>query len=121
MEMVHENRLHMCPHENCNHPGYKCAKALQAHIRSVHTNVRPYVCEICGKTFVRGSDRRSHLLMHGEKQFQCQCGKKFRRPIYLRNHRRKCPSASVGDDSEQLDETKAIAMIMNSHSICPKA
>ncbi|KHJ87480.1 zinc finger, C2H2 type, partial [Oesophagostomum dentatum] len=26
VQMVHQNHLHMCPYEGCDHPGYKCSK-----------------------------------------------------------------------------------------------
>lgn len=41
MLMVHENYTYNCPYAGCTHPGYKCSKALAAHIRAVHTNDRP--------------------------------------------------------------------------------
>ncbi|KAK6023565.1 zinc finger, C2H2 type [Ostertagia ostertagi] len=31
--MVHQQKKHACPYEGCSHPGYKCTKALAAHIR----------------------------------------------------------------------------------------
>ena len=36
-------------------------QALAAHIRSVHTNIRPYKCEECGKRLVL--QRKNHLAM----------------------------------------------------------
>uniref|UniRef100_A0A182DXX4 C2H2-type domain-containing protein n=4 Tax=Onchocerca ochengi TaxID=42157 RepID=A0A182DXX4_ONCOC len=39
--MVHTNRRYNCTYPGCNHPGFKCSKALAAHIRSRHTKDRP--------------------------------------------------------------------------------
>ncbi|VDM94522.1 unnamed protein product, partial [Onchocerca ochengi] len=41
--MVHTNRRYNCTYPGCNHPGFKCSKALAAHIRSRHTKDRPLV------------------------------------------------------------------------------
>ncbi|GMR36384.1 hypothetical protein PMAYCL1PPCAC_06579, partial [Pristionchus mayeri] len=92
VQMVHLNQLHKCPYEGCDHPGYKCSKALAAHIRSVHTNVRPYECDECGKNFVRRNDLKMHELTHSDQaSFHCACGSSFRRALYLKKHQRTCP------------------------------
>ncbi|VDN60557.1 unnamed protein product [Dracunculus medinensis] len=39
--MVHTNRKFYCNYSGCDHPGFKCSKALTAHIRSKHTFDRP--------------------------------------------------------------------------------
>ncbi|KAJ1354858.1 hypothetical protein KIN20_011926 [Parelaphostrongylus tenuis] len=89
-QVVHRNHVLMCPYEGCDHPGYKCSKALTAHIRSVHTNVRPYLCDTCGKTFISGSQLKIHLRTHSDDVFQCKCGITFRRFIRLKKHQQLC-------------------------------
>ncbi|KAJ1357489.1 hypothetical protein KIN20_015651 [Parelaphostrongylus tenuis] len=89
--VVHRNRIFMCMYEGCDHPGFKSRKALTEHICSVHTNVRPYVCETCGKAFVSASHLRRHTFTHSsESAFQCKCGVKFRHKISLNRHQRLC-------------------------------
>ncbi|KAK6038383.1 zinc finger, C2H2 type [Cooperia oncophora] len=71
--MVHQQKKHACPYEGCNHPGYKCTKALAAHIRSVHTLDRPFACLFCERTFVRKNDLKVHELTHSTQcEFICK-------------------------------------------------
>ncbi|CAI4222458.1 unnamed protein product [Auanema sp. JU1783] len=89
VQMVHQNHLHKCPYQECDHPGYKCSKALTAHIRSVHTNIRPFVCAECEKAFVRKNDLKMHELTHRrDVKFSCLCGNTFRRQMYLKKHQK---------------------------------
>ncbi|KAK6032303.1 zinc finger, C2H2 type [Ostertagia ostertagi] len=70
--MVHQQKKHACPYEGCSHPGYKCTKALAAHIRSVHTLDRPFACLFCERTFVRKNDLKVHELTHSTQcEFIC--------------------------------------------------
>ncbi|KAJ1365213.1 hypothetical protein KIN20_025452 [Parelaphostrongylus tenuis] len=106
-QAIHGSHRFMCPYEGCEHPGYKYSQSLNEHIRSVHTHVRPYVCETCGKAFVSRKSLRQHSLTHlSENAFQerryiiCEeCGGKFGNRCGLRrhkqavheNHRFMCP------------------------------
>ncbi|CAI4221496.1 unnamed protein product [Auanema sp. JU1783] len=92
IQMVHEQQLFKCPYEHCEHPGYKCTKALTAHIRSRHTFVRPFSCLHCDKSFVRKNDLKVHEQIHSlQSGHDCPfCKKTFKRSIYLMKHSKKC-------------------------------
>uniref|UniRef100_A0A1I7U8P3 C2H2-type domain-containing protein n=1 Tax=Caenorhabditis tropicalis TaxID=1561998 RepID=A0A1I7U8P3_9PELO len=61
VQMVHMQMMHKCPIENCTHPGYKCTKALNAHVR---THTRPFQCDRCDASYTRKADLQNHLTLH---------------------------------------------------------
>ncbi|XP_041361633.1 zinc finger protein 91-like [Gigantopelta aegis] len=47
------------------------------------------VCHECGRSFVSVSNLNKHILIHGERQNECDiCGKKFHYANYLREHKK---------------------------------
>ncbi|XP_046399212.1 zinc finger protein 59-like isoform X3 [Ischnura elegans] len=58
------------------------------HIRSVHLNIRPYECGICGKRFVVKATLQKHYTTHSdEKPFKCtKCSKYFKVKSTLNRH-----------------------------------
>ncbi|TKR63012.1 hypothetical protein L596_026900 [Steinernema carpocapsae] len=92
VEMVHVGKTYKCTYEGCEHPGYKCSKALAAHVRAVHTGERPYECSQCERAFVRKNDLKVHEATHSRiVDLRCQyCGAAFRRDNYLKKHYRVC-------------------------------
>lgn len=68
---------------------FSCRSALHVHFK-VHTRQRPYSCEACGSAFSQASHLEDHKRLHtGEKPFRCEtCGKSFSRSSHLRSHQR---------------------------------
>jgi len=71
---------------------FSCRGAMQYHCRVVHSGVRPFSCDFCGKTFARKDSYDSHITQHNAvKPFMCQhCGKTFgrrhTRDVHERSH-----------------------------------
>ncbi|XP_012412263.1 zinc finger protein 397 isoform X2 [Trichechus manatus latirostris] len=58
--------------------------------QKVHTEERPYKCDVCGHSFKQHSSLTQHQRIHtGEKPYKCnQCGKAFSLRSYLIIHQR---------------------------------
>lgn len=74
--------------------GTICALNRKSHLNltfscfSMHTNERPYACNLCGKNFSLSSTLKAHFLSHSkEKPHKClTCNKGFRLPHQLKAH-----------------------------------
>jgi len=63
---------------------------LEQHISIDHENIRPFVCDICAKTFKLMTGFKKHLLIHQDMAHSCDlCEKRFRRKDHMINHKRR--------------------------------
>jgi len=83
---------------------FLCAR----HVTEVHRKDKNFNCEVCQKTFTRGSSLKRHMDLHSGNLFPCQyCGKTFVRLTDLENVHKK--SHHPGEyTKEQADKQKAI-------------
>ncbi|XP_071115497.1 uncharacterized protein [Haliotis cracherodii] len=77
---------HKCPH--CNIV-VKTGDTLQNHIRTMHLNIRPFLCDICGMGFAKEPVLRLHVKSkhNQDKEYKCQhCPYGTNIHWYLANH-----------------------------------
>lgn len=65
-------------------------EALQHHFLQVHSDDKPYKCDMCHAAFRYKGNLASHKTVHtGEKPYRCTvCGAQFNRPANLKTHAR---------------------------------
>jgi hypothetical protein len=78
---------------------------LEHHMRNKHGNERPYICDLCAKTFKQKEHLTRHYLLHsGDKSWPCRhCDKTFARSwtrtqhenIHIGNKPYKCDQCEV--------------------------
>ena len=93
---------------------------LKFHIRAVHENQRPHVCDECGKAFKRLTVLNKHQSVHtGEKPYLCKiCNKTFTRSNGARIHCKNVHGYQFTSrlDSPFLDESFPIKIIKQVHN-----
>lgn len=65
---------------------------LETHVQAVHYNMRPFPCDICGKSFKTRYNYGSHMAQHRDvRNFQCphcphKCRKSYDLRVHIRTH-----------------------------------
>lgn len=93
----HENKR-----EPCNR-AFNRISNVRAHVQT-HLCDRPFVCEICSKSFVRNHDLRRHAKGHSDFEYFCPCGKKFPRHDAMKRHRMR--NICIGGYKDGTDKDK---------------
>ncbi|CAH2099285.1 unnamed protein product [Euphydryas editha] len=66
---------------------FKDTQQLKSHQRSVHLNIKPYICSVCNKSFPKKFTLKVHEQTHTGKMYACSmCDKKFSRQSSLQRH-----------------------------------
>jgi hypothetical protein len=73
-----------CPH--CDKK-FKRRVTLNAHI-AIHTKIRPYVCDICKKSYAIKCDLTNHQKVHTDRNKCTYCSSSFPAPSKLQRHLR---------------------------------
>lgn len=79
-----------CPYENCKRV-VKHDRSLRNHISLYHTQVGPFLCDICEKKFTTKSKLIKHLqfVHENKRRFLCtECGKRFHTNWHLKMHKK---------------------------------
>ncbi|KAI5747892.1 hypothetical protein M8J77_019570 [Diaphorina citri] len=87
--IVH-NYSHINAQFVCSYCGniYKNPRALEGHIRNVHTNPQKNICDVCGKEFKMKKLLKEHMAVHTtDRPFVCEfCPSAFKLNKHLRQH-----------------------------------
>ncbi|XP_053692403.1 zinc finger protein 431-like [Sabethes cyaneus] len=95
-EMHDGVRKYKCSYEKCTNT-YAHKPDLQRHESTVHKGVRPFVCTVCKKGFIRNRDLRLHARRHtGAKLFSCEsCPASFNVYQEYKDHCKKKHGISI--------------------------
>lgn len=78
---------------------------MRLHLAS-HYDIRPYVCELCGRGFGLSANLKRHMLTHtGEKPYECErCGKRFTQRSSVKLHQQaSCAFQESGETMKKKE------------------
>lgn len=85
IRVLFEDRPFICQYDGCFYAA-KRKNHLQVHMR-LHTNEKPFKCDICDECFIQQSNLNTHKAKHEEKKWSCGiCDSKFYEKSSLITH-----------------------------------
>lgn len=105
-------RKHMVQHSmvrfNCDLCEYSALnrQCLRNHVRVQHTDLKPFCCSICGRTFKLKNTLLNHMVQHtGLKKFSCQfCSRTFASSGNYYSHRKRMHPTELADFNRKREE-----------------
>lgn len=88
--VINDSKVYVqCSFEGCSTMILNCPSHIKQHER-VHSEERPYKCNMCSKSFKRKFTLNLHIQRHrGERPYKCEiCQKGFAQPYNLTEHTR---------------------------------
>ncbi|XP_055703483.1 transcription factor grauzone-like [Phlebotomus papatasi] len=109
-------RKHMVQHSmvrfNCDLCEYSALnrQCLRNHVRVQHTDLKPFCCSICGRTFKLKNTLLNHMVQHtGLKKFSCQfCSRTFASSGNYYSHRKRMHPTELADFNRKREEEENI-------------
>ncbi|KAJ6646927.1 Transcription factor grauzone [Pseudolycoriella hygida] len=105
-------RKHMVQHSmvrfNCEMCDYSALnrQCLRNHIKVQHSDIKPFSCQYCGKTFKLRNTLLNHLVQHtGIRKFFCEfCGRTFASSGNYYSHRKRMHPQELAAVKEKKEE-----------------
>ncbi|KAJ3632325.1 hypothetical protein MTP99_009338 [Tenebrio molitor] len=85
---AHNNTLpqFVCPVENCTKT-FTVRQSLRNHFKTIHSEKRNFLCNMCGASFKNYDNLRYHMKKHKGPSHLCPyCGKAFMQSVHLTYH-----------------------------------
>ncbi|BHF83242.1 hypothetical protein SprV_0802638400 [Sparganum proliferum] len=103
-KVAHADAKHICP--TCGRAFVREDK-LRRHIRSIHSDERPFVCEVCSKAFARKDKLQEHARHHNRDiTFPCPaCNEVFLMRSLLNRHLRLTHQMKSADSQNPSTKT----------------
>ncbi|KAL1392789.1 hypothetical protein pipiens_012223 [Culex pipiens pipiens] len=113
----HSDTRHQCTYPGCEYSAVNL-QCLRNHIRVQHSDVKPFECDVCGKSFKLKNTLLNHQVQHtGVKKFACEfCSRTFASSGNYYAHRKRMHPQELAvqkkrkeDEENEFRKTKLLS------------
>lgn len=113
----HSDTRHRCTYPGCEYSAVNL-QCLRNHIRVQHSDVKPFECDVCGKSFKLKNTLLNHQVQHtGVKKFACEfCSRTFASSGNYYAHRKRMHPQELAvqkkrkeDEENEFRKTKLLS------------